>query len=129
MSNLRKLAVATATTLALAGPLVTTSSAQAATAWPLPKLHSITTWASAPGWRMSPYAATKRVGTLWAGTHFVYCKRKMSAVSGSEGTNYWWLWTELDTPRGEHGWVSAYYLSGQGDNEARLNNGGSIPLC
>ncbi len=83
----------------------------------------VTTFGSAPG-----YIGTQMVGTLYANTNYVFCKQWAGKVSDSKGNyNHWWLWTDLDT-RGQ-GWVSAYYLSKWGNDEAKDNNGNVIPNC
>jgi hypothetical protein len=54
---------------------------------------------------------------------YVYCRQKGGVVSDkNHNTNYWWLWTDLDT--GHSGWISAYYIKGQGNNQAK-----GIPDC
>ena len=56
---------------------------------------------------------------------FVWCRSWGGLVSDDSGNyNHWWLWTEFDDPAGVTGWISAYYLDGQGNDQA---NG--IPDC
>jgi hypothetical protein len=54
----------------------------------------------------------------------VWCRRRGGLVSDIYGSNHWWIWTELDQPANAVGWISAYYIQGQGTDEA---NG--IPDC
>ena len=85
----------------------------------------ITTFANAPGYR----GGWTQVGTLNAGTSYVFCKQWGAQVSSSDGSsfNHYWFWTDLDT--GGQGWVSAYYLSLWGNDQALDNNGNVIPDC
>ena len=84
----------------------------------------ITTGSNAPGYR----GGWTQVGTLNAGVNYVYCKSWGAEVSDSSGNyNHYWLWTDLDT--GGSGWVSAYYLSLWGNDQALDNNGNVIPDC
>jgi CHAP domain len=84
----------------------------------------VTTFASAPGYG----GGWRRVGTLYAGTNYVFCKDWGAQISDSVGNyNHWWLWTDLDT--GGQGWVSAYYLSKWGNDVAKDNAGTVIPNC
>ena len=41
--------------------------------------------------------------------------------------NHWWLYTDMDT--GGRDFVSAYYLSGQGNDVAKDVNGQDIHTC
>ncbi|MGW8766542.1 M23 family metallopeptidase [Streptomyces sp. NPDC055815] len=73
-------------------------------------------------------------GVLNAGTNYVYCKVWGAEVrDGSGNYNHWWLRTDLDTvyagKNGYGAYVSAYYLSRWGNDEARDNNGTVIPTC
>ncbi|MEU8539546.1 M23 family metallopeptidase [Streptomyces sp. NPDC048717] len=73
-------------------------------------------------------------GVLNAGTNYVSCKVWGQEVRGSSGSfNHWWLKTDLDTvyagKNGRGAYVSAYYLSRWGNDEARDNNGAVIPTC
>jgi len=55
----------------------------------------------------------------------VWCRRLGGEVRDSANNyNHWWIWTELDQPVGAVGWISAYYIEGQGNDQA---NG--IPEC
>ncbi|WP_133899323.1 hypothetical protein [Streptomyces sp. KS 21] len=72
-------------------------------------------------------------GYLYAGSNYVFCRAWGAEVNDGQGNfNRWWLWTDLDTPAGSQGWVSAYYLSGQGNDQADYWNGSRwvpIPNC
>lgn len=84
----------------------------------------IDTFANAPGYR----GGFTQVGTLYAGTNYVFCKEWGANTSDNNGNyNHYWLWTDLDT--GGQGWVSAYYLSRWGNDQAMDNNGNVIPDC
>ncbi|ENW22457.1 M23 family metallopeptidase [Acinetobacter pittii] len=87
----------------------------------------VDTWADANG-RSSPGGTI--TGTLYKGTHYVYCKVWGPKVQNSTGTqwNHWWLKTDLDVgPTNQ--WVSAYMLSRWGNDEAKDNSGAVIPNC
>ncbi|MFJ3339128.1 C40 family peptidase [Streptomyces sp. NPDC086766] len=79
----------------------------------------VDTFANAP--------ARDGAGTLYAGTNYVFCKEWGSQVGSGSTYNHWWLFTDLDT--GGQGWVSAYYLSRWGNDEAKDNSGNTIPNC
>jgi hypothetical protein len=71
-------------------------------------------------------------GTLQEGTHYVFCRAWGSEVRNGDDYNHWWLWTDLDevAPGGSSpAWVSAYYLSRWGNDEAKDNDGAEIPNC
>ncbi|GAA2914350.1 hypothetical protein GCM10010517_80800 [Streptosporangium fragile] len=68
-----------------------------------------------------------RGGFLYAGTHYVFCKRRGDRVGTADQYNHWWLLTDMDT--GGRDYVSAYYLSRWGNDEARDNSGREIPNC
>ncbi|MDD1622281.1 MAG: amidase domain-containing protein, partial [Methylococcaceae bacterium] len=55
---------------------------------------------------------------------YVFCRQWGGKVTSpnKKQWNHWWLWTDLDT--GGRGWISAYYIRGQNNDEA---NG--IPNC
>lgn len=94
--------------------------AQAARYW-------VDTFANAPGYA-SPGGS--QTGTLCAGTSYVYCKEWGPAVTSGSAYNHWWLKTDLDSGSPwQNQWVSAYYLSHWGNDEARDNNGNVIPDC
>ncbi|MGW1167945.1 DUF1906 domain-containing protein [Streptomyces sp. NPDC002550] len=86
----------------------------------------VETFANAPVYA-SP-TSTTRTGTLNAGTNYVYCKVWGRQIGDTTTYNHWWLKTDPDTgPAGQY--VSAYYLSHWGNDEARDNNGTVIPDC
>ena len=68
-----------------------------------------------------------RTGTLREGRNYVYCKKKGPVIEVGPHHNHWWLKTDPDEGRGH--WVSAYYLARWGDNEAKDNDGVTIPDC
>ena len=73
--------------------------------------------------------STDPTGTLWAATNYVYCKAWGREVSDGAGNyNHWWLKTDPDVGPADQ-YVSAYYLSRWGNDEARDNNGTVIPDC
>ncbi|MFF8694718.1 N-acetylmuramoyl-L-alanine amidase [Streptomyces sp. NPDC015144] len=87
----------------------------------------VDTFADAPGYA-SP-TSTVQTGVLKQGTNYVFCKvwgREIRDASGSY--NHWWLLTDLDEGPAKQ-YVSAYYLSRWGDDEARDNTGATIPTC
>jgi len=86
---------------------------------------SISLFADADGHTGTDNSCPK-VGVRYAITNPLraWCRRLGGLVSGSQGYNHWWLWTELDQPVGALGWISAYYIQGQGNDQA---NG--IPDC
>lgn len=66
-------------------------------------------------------------GTLYRGRNYVLGKRWAADVRTDRGHNHWWLRTEPDEGGGS--WVSAYYLTHWGDDEAKDNAGQVIPNC
>jgi hypothetical protein len=66
-------------------------------------------------------------GTLFKGTNYVFGKRQGRVISTPHGHNHWWLKTDPDKGTGQ--WVSAYYLTRWGNDEAKDNNGRTIPDC
>ncbi|WP_433242301.1 hypothetical protein ACQPYK_37820 [Streptosporangium sp. CA-135522] len=66
-------------------------------------------------------------GFLYAGTNYVFCKRWGDRVGNDREYNHWWLLTDMDT--GGRDYVSAYYLSRWGNDEAKDNGGAEIPNC
>ncbi|HET8842034.1 MAG TPA: hypothetical protein VFN35_11240, partial [Ktedonobacteraceae bacterium] len=98
-------------------------SALTSTSFPTAKWW-VSTFGTAPGYR----GGWTRVGSLYANTNYVFCKAWGAQTSDSKGNyNHWWMWTDLDT--GGQGWVSAYYLSKWGNDEARDNSGQVLPNC
>ena len=88
--------------------------------------YTVDTWAAAPGFP-SP-TSTARSGTLNQGTHYVYCKTWGREIRSGGDFNRWWLKTDLDVgPANQY--VSAYYLSRWGNDEARDNAGYDLPRC
>ncbi|AOH36170.1 N-acetylmuramoyl-L-alanine amidase [Luteimonas sp. JM171] len=86
----------------------------------------VDTWAAAPGYP-SPTGGSQS-GTLHQGTHYVYCKTWGRRQGSGAEFNHWWLKTDLDVGPANQ-WVSAYYLSRWGNDEARDNDGYDIPRC
>ncbi|MFF3394764.1 N-acetylmuramoyl-L-alanine amidase [Streptomyces sp. NPDC002669] len=87
----------------------------------------VDTFANASGYA-SP-TSTTATGTLNAGTNYVFCKVWGREIRGSSGGyNHWWLRTDLDVGPADQ-YVSAYYLSRWGNDQARDNNGTVIPDC
>ena len=92
----------------------------------------VDTFAPATGYAQANTADAQ--GVLNAGTNYVYCKVWGQEIRDASGNyNHWWLRTDLDTvyagKNGRGAYVSAYYLSRWGDDEARDNNGTVIPNC
>ncbi|MGW1008565.1 M23 family metallopeptidase [Streptomyces termitum] len=77
--------------------------------------------------------STDAQGVLNAGTNYVYCKVWGRQIGSGTSYNHWWLRTDLDTvyagKNGRNAYVSAYYLSRWGNDEARDNNGTVIRDC
>jgi hypothetical protein len=89
--------------------------------------YEVDTFANAPGY--STPGGT-RTGTLHGGTNYVYCKREGPVVSEGSAHNKWWLLTDLDEGSPwQNQWVSAFYLSRWGNDEARDNSGAEIRTC
>jgi hypothetical protein len=86
----------------------------------------INTFADAPGWRCANNAC-KSVGILKSGRNYIFCKKRNSQLSVGKDHNHWWMWADLDT--GGQGWVSAYYLKGQGNDQAKDIYGRQLPTC
>jgi hypothetical protein len=72
-------------------------------------------------------SARDGAGTLYAGTNYVFCKEWGAKVGSGSAYNHWWLSTDMDT--GGQDYVSAYYLSCQGNDQADDMYGGAIPTC
>ena len=91
----------------------------------------VDTFASANGYASTTTSSTRR-GTLNAGTNYVFCKKRGAQVRVGSSYNSWWLLTDLDhVVSGQVGraWVSAYYLSRWGNDQAKDNSGHDIPTC
>jgi peptidase M23-like protein len=87
----------------------------------------VDTFASATGYSAPGGTAT---GTLNAGTNYVYCKRVGPNVAVGAAHNHYWMLTDLDSGSpSKNQWVSAYYLSRWGNDEAKDNNGNVLPDC
>lgn len=86
----------------------------------------VDTWSNAPGFG-SP-TSTAQTGTLYQGTSYVYCKTWGREVRSGSSFNHWWLKTDLDVGPGNQ-YVSGYYLSRWGNDEARDNDGYDLPRC
>jgi hypothetical protein len=79
------------------------------------------TWKTAPAFR-SPscsYDDPKcTVGELFAGRNYFFCQSKSSRADAvGPYHNHWWLFTDLDSPRGAKGWVSAAYVTAGGQEQ------------
>ncbi|MFC4114009.1 N-acetylmuramoyl-L-alanine amidase [Nonomuraea zeae] len=94
---------------------------------PAPGKYWVDTFADAPG-HATPGGA--RTGTLLRGTNYVYCRTWGPIVQSGSSFNHWWLKTDLDSGSPwQNQWVSAYYLSRWGNDQAKDNNGNDIPDC
>ena len=72
--------------------------------------------------------STAQTGTLYQGTNYVFCKTWGRQIGTANSYNHWWLKTDPDAgPAAQY--VSAYYLSRWGNDEAKDNNGTVIPNC
>jgi hypothetical protein len=92
-----------------------------------PERYWVDTFADAPGY--STPGGT-RTGTLRAGTNYVFCKVAGPTVRVGSAYNKWWLRTDLDTGSPwQNQYVSAYYLTRWGNDEARDNSGNTIRNC
>ncbi|NUP69022.1 MAG: M23 family metallopeptidase [Nonomuraea sp.] len=92
-----------------------------------PGRYWVDTFADAPGYS-TPGGA--RTGTLLQGTNYVYCRTWGPLVQVGGDYNHWWLKTDLDSGSPwQNQWVSAYYLSRWGNDQAKDNNGNDIPDC
>jgi hypothetical protein len=88
----------------------------------------VTTFADAPGF--SSPSSTSLTGWLYEGTSYVYCKLWGRQIGSGSSYNHWWLKTDLDSgSQWQNQYVSAYYLSNWGNDEAFADNGVSIPSC
>ncbi|MFB7592282.1 C40 family peptidase [Streptomyces sp. NPDC056169] len=93
---------------------------------PTPGLPWVDTFANASVYASPSSAAA--TGTLYQGTNYVYCKTWGREVRSGDSFNHWWLKTDPDVGPGGQ-WVSAFYLSRWGNDQARDNNGTVIPDC
>jgi cell wall-associated NlpC family hydrolase len=98
---------------------------------PAPGRYQVMTFADATGYR-EPRTGDAQ-GVLNKGGNYVYCKVAGARVTHGAQFNHWWLRTDLDrTYPGKNGrgaYVSAYYLTRWGNDEARDVNGTDIPAC
>jgi hypothetical protein len=93
---------------------------------PPPAKYRVDTFADAPVYASA--TSTTQTGTLYKGTDYVYCKVWGRQVGDATTYNHWWLRTDPDVgPANQY--VSAYYLSRWGNDEAKDNNGTVIPDC
>jgi hypothetical protein len=106
-------------------PVVTSSNTCAA------GKYWVDTFADATGYKDANMNDAQ--GVLNAGTNYVYCKVWGAEVRSGGQYNHWWLKTDLDVvyagKNGKGAYVSAYYLSRWGNDEAKDNNGKAIPDC
>jgi hypothetical protein len=90
--------------------------------------YYVDTFAQANGYA-TPYS-TASTGTLYSGTSYVYCKAWGRKIGSSTVYNHWWMQTDLDTgSQWRNQYVSAYYLSRWGNDEAKDNSGRVLPNC
>ncbi|HEV2345278.1 MAG TPA: DUF1906 domain-containing protein [Actinocrinis sp.] len=93
---------------------------------PPPAVSWVNTFQNAPVYA-SPYSPAQ-TGTLNAGNNYVYCKVWGPVVGNASAYNHWWLYTDPDSgPAGQY--VSAYYLSKWGNDQALDINGNAIANC
>jgi len=101
-------------------------AAPSITGVPVPR-YWVDTFSAAPGYS-SPGGT--RTGTLFAATNYAYCKVWGPIVQSGSQYNHWWMRTDLDegSPT-QNQYVSAFYLSRWGNDEARDNSGATLPDC
>ncbi|MEU9831944.1 hypothetical protein AB0D67_10445 [Streptosporangium sp. NPDC048047] len=77
------------------------------------------TWKNASGWAAPTPHDDLPIGTLYAGRNYFFCQRQNAVHPWTEGKykNNWYLYTDLDTPRGAKGWISAVYVTVGGNWE------------
>ncbi len=91
--------------------------------------HYINIFATAPAYN-GPSTRCVRVGENYTHTNpqYVFCRRRGDEVRQGSDYNRWWLWADLDT--GGQGWIPAFYIQGQGNDQADdMNTGAPIPEC
>ncbi|MBG0830192.1 M23 family metallopeptidase [Planomonospora sp. ID67723] len=94
---------------------------------PNPRKYMVDIHSAAPG-HSSPGGT--RTGTLNKGTGYVYCRTRGPKVQVGADYNHWWLKTDLDSGNPwRNQWVSAYYLSRWGNDQAKDNSGNDIRDC
>ncbi len=91
--------------------------------------YAFETWKAAPGFR-SPscsYDDPKcTVGELHAGGDYFFCQTRSARGETDHGYhNHWWLYTDLDSPAGARGWVSAIYVKVGGQEQPIPG----LPVC
>lgn len=91
----------------------------------------VTTWRNATGF--ANVAGGNPQGILNAGTNYVYCKVWGMSIGTGSQFNHWWMRTDLDRvypgKSGRGAYVSAFYLSRWGNDQAKDNAGRDIPNC
>jgi hypothetical protein len=85
----------------------------------------VDTFANATGYSSPGGTPT---GTLNRGTNYVFCKKWGPEVRVGNAFNHYWMLTDLDTGPAKQ-YVSAYYLTRWGNDEARDNSGAVLPNC
>lgn len=145
MKNRRRLiGVLAAVVLALTGAFAFAMPAQAAS--PVASAHAgfltscppscgygkqyLYTWGSAPGYQIPETPPI--TGYLYSGYNYVYCRVWGAEVSDPTGQyyNHWWLRTDLDSGNPwQDQWVSAYYISNEGNDQAYDINHVDIQDC
>jgi hypothetical protein len=88
-----------------------------------PTLFWVDTFARAPVF--TALGDIEATGELHPGRNYVFGKRWGKEVRTDDGFNHWWLKTDPDEGTGR--WVSAYFLTHWGNDEARDNDGHDLP--
>jgi murein DD-endopeptidase MepM/ murein hydrolase activator NlpD len=97
---------------------------------PLTK-HWVDTFENAPG-RAAPSTSAELRGPLNPGTNYVYCRKWGGEVRTDSSYNHWWMLTDLDKVlpgKSGRAYVSAYYLTKWGNDQAKDNSGKDLPNC
>jgi hypothetical protein len=91
----------------------------------------VNTYAPATGY--SGAGTGRPQGVLNKGRNYVYCRVWGAQVGKGSQFNHWWLRTDLDRTysggNGRGAYVSAFYLSRWGNDQAKDVNGTDIPNC
>ncbi|WP_327090500.1 hypothetical protein OIE66_07700 [Nonomuraea sp. NBC_01738] len=127
--TIKKRVLGAAAVLAVAAAtLSVTTSAQASS---YAKQYWVTTFGNAPAYAYDDHGRWRSTpGTLYAGRSFVYCKIwRNTPYSGAQGYNHYFILTELDAPKGKEAFIPAYFLSNWGNDQAKLDDGRTIPNC
>ena len=108
--------------------------------YPAPTCSAQTRWPTTKSWinifttaiaKAGTNNSCSTVGRNYTGSNpqYIWCRKWGGEVRDAQGNyNHWWLWTDLDT--GGRGWISAYYIQGQGNDQANdKNTGKPIPNC